>query len=100
LLRRLKKHEQIAAVPIYQPPPVLASGDSQSLTREVSVNVKVYVSETGLVKKAEITDLGDEPNWKVARAAEAAAGAWRFQPARMEDMAVSSELILHFRFMP
>jgi hypothetical protein len=101
LLRRLRKQEQtIAPVPLYQAQPTLKSVDKQGLFQPASVAVKVYVAESGAVKRAEVVEYGDPPNWNLANASLAAARKWTFQPARLDDMAVSSEVILHFRFNP
>lgn len=101
LLRRLRKQEQTtAAVPLYQAQPTLRTLDTQGLVQPASVAVKVYVAESGAVKRAEIVEYGDPPNWSLANASLAAARKWTFHPARLDDMAVSSEVILHFRFNP
>ena len=101
LLRRLRKPVKTATpVPLYQAQPSLKVSDKQSLVRPVSVDVKVYVGESGTVNSAEVVDYGDPPNWGLANAALAAARDWTFEPARIEDAAVSSEVILHFRFNP
>ena len=101
LLRRLRKQEQTtAAVPLYQAQPTLRTLDMQGLFQPASVAVKVYVAESGAVKRAEIVEYGDPPNWSLANASLAAARKWTFHPARLDDMAVSSEVILHFRFNP
>jgi len=101
LLRRLRKQEQTtAAVPLYQAQPTLRTLDMQGLFQPASVAVKVYVAESGAVKRAEIVEYGDPPNWSLANASLAAARKWTFHPARLDDMAVSSEVVLHFRFNP
>ena len=101
LLRRLRKQEQTtAAVPLYQAQPTLRTLDMQGLVQPASVAVKVYVAESGAVKRAEIVEYGDPPNWSLANASLAAARKWTFHPARLDDMAVSSEVVLHFRFNP
>jgi hypothetical protein len=101
LLRRLRKQEQTtAAVPLYQAQPTLRTLDRQGLFQPASVAVKVYVAESGAVKRAEVLEYGDPPNWSLANASLAAARKWTFHPARLDDMAVSSEVILHFRFSP
>jgi hypothetical protein len=101
LLRRLRKQEQTtAAVPMYQAQPTLRTLDRQGLVQPTSVAVKVYVAESGAVKRAEVVELGDPPNWSLANASLVAARKWTFQPARLDDMVVSSEVILHFRFNP
>ena len=101
LLRRLRKQEQTTApVPVYQAQPALKSVDKQGLIQPAAVAVKVYVAESGAVKRAEVVEFGDPPNWDLANASLAAARKWTFHPARLDDMPISSEVILHFRFNP
>ena len=101
LLRRLKHRDNVAApVPVYQVQPSLRLPNQQHLTGPVSVDVKVDVAESGIVRNAEIMEYGDPPNFSLANAALAAARQWTFQPAREEDLPVSSEVILHFHFNP
>jgi TonB family protein len=70
------------------------------MTRPVSVDVKVSVGESGIVEDAEVIDFGDPLGVALANSALAAARRWTFEPARVEDLAVSSKVILHFRFTP
>lgn len=99
LLRRLKKPSKVAApAALHEVRPVLNPEDKRTLTKPVSIDVKVYVGESGAVKHAEVVQYGDPPNWSLANAALAAAQRWDFEPARIGDLAVSSEVILHFRF--
>ena len=102
LLRRLGKPAKVAApVPLSQVQPNLKKmPGNQRLDRAVSVDVKVNVAESGAVRHAEVVEYGDPPNWTLAAAALSAARRWTFEPARMEDTAVSSDVILHFRFGP
>jgi len=101
LLGRLKHRDNVAApVPVHQAQPSLKLPNQQHLTGPVSVNVKVDVAESGKVRTAEIVEYGDPPNFSLANAALAAARQWTFQPARAEDLPVSSQVVLHFRFNP
>jgi protein TonB len=101
LLRRLNGHDNVApAVPVYQAQPSLKLPNQQQVTEPVLVDVKVDVAESGKVKFAEITEYGDPPNFSLANAALAAARQWTFTPARAEDLPVSSQVVLHFRFNP
>ena len=102
LLRRLGKPARMAApIPLSQVQPHVKKipGD-QRLDRPVSVDVKVNVAESGVVTHAEVVEYGNPPNWTLAAAALSAARRWTFEPARVEDTAVSSDVILHFRFSP
>jgi len=101
LLRRLKGHDNVAApVPVYQAQPSLKLPNQQHVTEPVSVDVKVDVTESGKVSAAEIVAYGEPPNFSLANAALAAARQWTFKPARTEDLPVSSQVVLHFRFNP
>jgi hypothetical protein len=101
LFRRLKSHDNIAApVPVYQAQPSLKLPNQQHVTEPVSVDVKVDVAESGKVRSAEVVQYGEPPNFSLANAALAAARQWTFQPARFEDLPISSEVLLHFRFNP
>ncbi len=92
LLRRLGKPAKVAApVPLSQVQPNLKKmPGNQRLDRAVSVDVKVNVAESGVVRHAEVVEYGDPPNWTLAAAALSAARRWTFEPARMEDTAVAA----------
>jgi TonB family protein len=62
------------------------------------VDVKVWIDETGQVTKTEL--LSDHVDPDVAEVASNAAGKWTFQPAKLSDRPVSSEMVMHFRFVP
>jgi hypothetical protein len=101
VLRRLRKPEKFTEpVPVFQAQPTVRMPDHQSLIRPVSVGVKVYVAESGAVQSAEVVEYGEPPDFKLANAALAAARLWTFEPARLEDAPVSSEVILRFHFTP
>jgi hypothetical protein len=100
LLRRTRKPVTADPVPIHEAQPSLDSEVSKRIAEPVSIGVKVSVADTGAVKDAEVVDYGEPPNWSAANAALDAARHWTFQPARIEDAAVSSEIILRFRFRP
>jgi hypothetical protein len=101
ILRRLKKPVKVAApVPVYQAKPTIKMPDTAKLTRPVTIGVKVNVGESGAVDRAEVVEYGDPPNFTLANAALAAARQWTFEMPRIEDGAISNELILHFYFSP
>jgi outer membrane biosynthesis protein TonB len=72
----------------------------RSLTMECRVAFKVSVGESGAVSQAEVVAYGDPPNLTLANASLAAARHWIFEPAHIEGLPVSGEVILHFRFSP
>jgi len=59
-----------------------------------SVDVKVYIDESGGVWRAQLLT----KRTGLADASLSAARQWRFTPARKRDKPVSSEMVLHFRF--
>ena len=62
------------------------------------VDVKVWIDTSGQVTKAEL--LSDRTTPEVADITSNAALKWTFEPARLSDHPVSSELVMHFRFAP
>jgi hypothetical protein len=101
LVRRLRKPAKTSMpAPIFQAQPVLTSSLKQSFTEPVSVDIRVDVGDTGLVERAEVIEFSDPLNVALTNSALAAAVRWTFEPARSEDLAVSSKVILHFRFTP
>jgi TonB family protein len=59
--------------------------------------VKVWIDKSGQVTKAEL--LSDTAEPELGEIASNAALKWTFEPARLSDHAVPSELVMHFRFM-
>jgi hypothetical protein len=101
LMRRFRKSAKTSMpAPIFQAQPVLTNPAKQSITGPVSVDVRVDVAESGVVDKAEVVQFSDPLNVDVTNSALAAAVRWTFEPARSDDLAVSSKVILHFRFTP
>ncbi|HSR05850.1 MAG TPA: energy transducer TonB, partial [Bryobacteraceae bacterium] len=101
LVRRLRKTAKISTpAPIIQAQPVLTSAAKQSVTRPVSVDVRVDVGQSGLVESAEVVEFSDPLNVALTNSALAAAVRWTFEPARSDEIAVPSKVILHFRFTP
>ena len=67
-------------------------------TQHPNVDVKVWIDDTGQVTKAEL--LSDDVEPDVADIASNAAYKWTFEPARLSDRPVSSEMVMHFHFAP
>ena len=95
---RVKK--RIVPVVLHREQPVLNGPALQALAEVVSVKVKVWVSPAGAVNRAEIVDFGEPPNFPLANASIAAARNWTFQPLRLDENSVPSEMLLHFQFGP
>ena len=101
LIGRMRKPAKaVEPVPVYQAQPVVKMPNREPLIREVAIGVKVNVAESGAVNDAEVVDYGDPLNWTLANAALAAAKNWTFQPSRVDDIPVASQVIIHFYFRP
>jgi hypothetical protein len=103
LLRRLKKEQQtvVPPEPVHESTPSLSAAERQKLTREVPIDVRVYLTESGAVDFAELVEnRAAERHRELADAAVFAARRWNFRPARVGGENVPSEVILHFRFKP
>ena len=69
--------------------PAIPGGDAQG-----SVDVKVYIDESGKVSRAQVLTKDSD----LAGPSLSAARQWHFSPARKRDKPVPSEMVLHFRF--
>ncbi len=78
----------VPPAPVHQVSPAIPSGS------EGSVDVKVYIDESGNVSRAQLLTKKNE----LAGVSLGAARQWRFTPARKHDKPVASEMVLHFRF--
>jgi TonB family protein len=79
----------VPPAPIRKVSPAVPDGDAQG-----SVDVKVYIDESGKVSRAQLLTKDSD----LADAALNAARQWHFTPARKRDKPVPSEMVLHFRF--
>jgi len=96
-----KPPKAVGAVPVYQAQPIVRMPNDQQLIRPVAIGVKVHVGESGAVNDAEVVDYGDDPmSSTLANAALAAARNWTFEPSRVDDIPVASQLIIRFYFSP
>ncbi len=99
LLNHLGKHtyksgEQFSpARPVHEFKPLITN---QAV--EAEVDVRIWIDETGQVTKSELLSGNAQP--EIAHIASTAANKWTFQPARIADHPVSSEVVMHFRFVP
>ena len=98
--RSRKQAKAVEAVPAYQAQPIVRMPNNQQLVRPVAVGVKVFIGESGAVNDAEVVDYGDPLNLTLANAALAAARNWTFEPSRVDDIPVASQVIIHFYFSP
>jgi hypothetical protein len=59
------------------------------------MDLRASVDQTGRVTRVELLSPKDE---ELIRVAADAAGSWPFVPAKVNDVATPSEVILHFTF--
>jgi len=78
----------VPPAPDHKVSPTMPSGS------EGSVDVKVYIDESGNVSRAQLLTKKNE----LAGVSLGAARQWHFTPARKHDKPVASEMVLHFRF--
>ena len=92
---------------LYLPPratrqaqPALPYSVRRLIAAQVEVSVKVWISKTGTVLKAEALPTGQIVSSSLVSAAQRAALRWRFAPAVRGTETVPSELILKFQYKP
>jgi hypothetical protein len=86
------------ATPVRQVTPRLPADWQTHNGNPAPLDVKIWVDEDGHVTRAQ--PLSREPDSEVAELASNAALKWSFEPARLSDRPVASEMIMHFRFAP
>lgn len=72
----------------------------RNLTKEVPVDVKLYIDRAGKVEYAELVSRSSAHNRDLATAALFASRQWRFSPARLEGEPVEAQVVLHYHFGP
>lgn len=70
--------------------------DSISIDNETRVSVRVSLDERGHVRGTDL--MTKSVDSRLANAAMEAAKRWRFEPARVQDKAVASSVIVNFHF--
>jgi TonB family protein len=102
VLNLLQRHKYKAgekfspAVPVRQVKPRLPAEVEHESHSPSPVDVKVWIDKSGQVTKAEL--LSDNTQPEVADITSNAALKWTFEPARISDRPVASEMVMHFRF--
>jgi outer membrane biosynthesis protein TonB len=86
----------LPARPVRQVKPRLSAEWASANGYPSPVDVKVWVDENGRVTRAQPLSGESEP--EIADMASNAAMKWTFEPARIADRPVSSEVVMHFRF--
>jgi TonB family protein len=87
----------LPARPIRQVKPRLPAELQHDNVSPPPVDVKVWIDKSGQVTKAEL--LSDTAEPELGEIASNAALKWTFEPARLSDHAIPSEMVMHFRFM-
>jgi len=92
---------------LYLPPratrqvqPALPFAVRRLIAAQVEVSVKVWISPSGAVVKAEALPTSQPVSSSLISAAQRAASRWRFAPAVRGTETVPSELILKFQYKP
>jgi TonB family protein len=81
----------------YVPPKVVRQVQPRvSTPQDTSVIVRVSIDTKGVVKGADLLTKGIDN--QIGRSTVEAAKRWRFEPARADDRAVASNMVLRFRF--
>jgi protein TonB len=68
------------------------------LEQETPVDLKLAIDSSGRVSRVEVVKSAKDP--RLTQLASSAADRWRFEPARLGDSPVPSQLVMHFRFRP
>lgn len=90
----------LPAHPVRRAQPVLPQAVRSLIASEIEVPVKVWISDTGTVEKAEPIPTGQLVSSSLVAAAQRAALQWRFTPAVRGTETVPSEMILKFQYRP
>jgi len=86
--------------PVRQVQPSLSYAVRKLIAAQIEVPVKVWISNTGTVVKAEAQPTGQLVSSSLVTAAQRAAFRWRFAPAVQGTATVPSEMILKFQYKP
>jgi outer membrane biosynthesis protein TonB len=86
------------ARPLRHAVPQLPQNLAARLTAETPVDLKLRIDTEGRVSTIEV--LGAEAQPELARITSTAASRWTFEPARIANRPVESEVLAHFRFRP
>jgi len=99
--------EPSSAPPVYYPPvitnsviPIFPTELKGLGLKSKTVEIKVYIDETGRVTKTEpLSPKESVPNSMVQTSVEAAR-LWKFKPARKGTQPIPSQMVLQFAFKP
>jgi hypothetical protein len=99
-----RKHDKragfVAPEPLREDTPAISPELRGRLTREVPIDVKLFVDPAGKVGYAELLSDGTGQNVELATLAVFSSRRWRFSPASLDGAPVPAEVILRFRFGP
>lgn len=99
-IRRLQRNNEVGAGflpphPLHENTFTLPPGTSPQAFQRHHVDLKASIDEAGSVTRVELLSPKDE---ELLTLAVFAANGWKFVPARLNDQAVSSQIIIHFWF--
>ncbi len=97
LLHAHKQDNYSPARPVREVKPRLPEELERNIADQPAVDLKVWIDNSGQVTKTEILSKHSAP--EVAEIASNAARKWTFEPAQVADRPVSSEMVMHFRFL-
>jgi TonB family protein len=68
------------------------------IDRDIPVDLRIRITPSGAVAESELVSPDENPAF--SRLAMRAATHWNFEPARVRDRPVPSDMLVHFRFRP
>lgn len=83
---------------IKQTPPLVPLALQRRLKRDVPVDLRIHIAKSGAVAETQLISRNVSPAF--SSLALHAAAQWDFEPARIRNKAVPSDMLVHFRFRP
>lgn len=99
-MSRVRGAKFVPPTAIRESRPQVPAALRQRLTRDVLINVRVYVDRTGKVEFAELLSDGTGENRELAALAVFASRRWQFAPATRDGKPEPAQAVLRFRFAP
>lgn len=99
-MSRVRAAKFVPPTAVRQARPQVPAELRQRITRDVLINVRVYVDRAGKVEFAELLSDGTGENRELAALAVFASRKWQFAPANRDGKPVPAQAVLRFRFAP
>jgi hypothetical protein len=96
--KRYQRADYVPPAPRHNPG--LTSAPHRNVSRDVNIDVKVYVNPSGKVEYSEVLSKVASADRDLATSALFSARDWEFVPARAGEDPVPGEVILHYQFGP